>query len=1294
MSLSKLSHSPKNMTKLPKLLLNMIVRDEEHIVIETLETVLPYIGYYVICDTGSKDKTVKKIIDYFNKHNIPGIILHHEWKNFCHNRTLALEACTGLSEYIWVIDADDIVVGTINFPSIMTSDSYSLIYGDGFTYHRMQIFKNDPAFGWHYRCPVHEYPCSKLNNTSNQVITGSYYIDSRRLGSRSKNPNKYLDDAISLKNYLKDAGDDYARCVFYMGNSYHDHAQMTGSIDEMLLAIDAYKERITLGNWYEEIFYSYYKLGQSYQYLNKKDSKTTPWSTVKDAYLNAYNYCKNRIEPIHEIVKVYNERKNYKEAYKYSKMVLGKPFPTEVTLFIYKSVYDYEMTIEFIKASYGFNKIAEAYFAAKKLLRSNNYGTNRNYLLDIIKKCTGNLNKTNNNTTTNNCLIYLDYNILTKNLDKFIKTLLLSYNVYIYSPNVNYSISKYGFRINLIKDFANIKNVKYSQIFLYDNLNLSGKTFNHDNHNIHVTLLLTDSYVKMYSPDGIRINLLMIKDELKGINKIVCIDKTVRDQVISRYGSKNIDYITCYEDNEAILFDKTNFMKYEPDTDKTGQFTFNIDNVTSYELNISNQQPEYLLMINNMIKYFNMLPSLNYYKYTYYKETKDWKNAELAITSLKCNNIIKSAYTADLYYNKGQIKEAYDLCNKLLFTNDMPDSYVYPNSTFIENIMELCYDHMKSQTLLLPKVLPSLSSSNNNSSNSKILFTMTTCKRLKLFKKTINSFINCCTDHNLITDWFIIDDNSEQQDLEFMKTTYPFIKIISKDQTQKGHYKSMNIIYDLATNNNNNNNKDNGYKYWLHLEDDFHFINKRNYISDSIKILESEENNKVGQVLFNRNYAEIEHYKQTIYGGKLKSSNNIKYIEHEHYDKNLEPELYKKFYETVKGNNCMYWPHYSFRPSVVKVQVLKELGPFSNCTHFEMEYAKEYVNLGYKSVFFNSVNCIHIGKKTWEKGDNAYNLNSVEQFTNGSENSINIICNNYLNLEQKTLLRQCLDQVNNNYDQKYNIKYIKDKTVNNVKRYYKNDFNYHHKLIQYNELVLETFADAVVNNRNTLTILFDPLITDTSSFINVMNDNANDGIIFLDNSDNSNVSIDNHYNIIIRGSENIINAYNILMDSNIKVSGSMLDILSVLNHESLHCISSISDLFKMKDEYNLEGYNFYSMLDYYGSDIGYYGSDIQELKRICDGNDTAVCFNTNGWIKHTVGPVNEFCMLYGLTNAKCGLYIKKSIDNCNEVARIDNGDSVSVSVSVSDDSVSDDSVSDIDSDIDIDIDIDSNSNDF
>ena len=254
----------------------------------------------------------------------------------------------------------------------------------------------------------------------------------------------------------------------------------------------------------------------------------------------------------------------------------------------------------------------------------------------------------------------------------------------------------------------------------------------------------------------------------------------------------------------------------------------------------------------------------------------------------------------------------------------------------------------------------------NTNTENKIMFSMTTCKRYDLFEKTINSFLKCCLDKNLISDWFIVDDNSSLHDRELMKKKYKFINFYHKTLDEIGHRNSMNIIYERL--------KQKQPKYWIHLEDDFLFYISNNYITKSIHLIENNNSN-ISQIVFNRNYAETP--KDYHIQSHINLTNND-YCLHEHKIGNYS---YK---------NCHYWYGYSFRPSLIKVDTILKLGNYdSPNTFFEHDYSKKYYESKYRTGFLNNISSRHIGKLTSETGINAYTLNKQEQFNINTKNKNN-----------------------------------------------------------------------------------------------------------------------------------------------------------------------------------------------------------------------------------------------------------------------------------------------------------------
>lgn len=288
-----------------------------------------------------------------------------------------------------------------------------------------------------------------------------------------------------------------------------------------------------------------------------------------------------------------------------------------------------------------------------------------------------------------------------------------------------------------------------------------------------------------------------------------------------------------------------------------------------------------------------------------------------------------------------RFEECYKLNAKLL--QKVQDERIWKN-------MEFCVPHLKERAI-------SKAFYNFNKPQTRyygVTLTMTSCKRYDLFEQTVNSLLHNVKDLYMVERFICIDDNSSKEDRKKMLENYPFIEFVFKRTDQKGHVFSMNMIRKKLTPED---------KYIFHLEDDWVFLTRRNYIGNSIRLL--KDNNGIGQVLFNRNYAElVKDY--AIEGGQVVAGG--KYRIHEHQ----MPPKYKI--------SCEYWAHFSFRPSIIRREVFDRVGAFNEVKHFEMDYAQRYTKLGYKSCFHNRIDLIHIGKLTSEKGENAYTLNGVQQF--------------------------------------------------------------------------------------------------------------------------------------------------------------------------------------------------------------------------------------------------------------------------------------------------------------------------
>lgn len=290
--------------------LNMIVKNEAHIVVKTLTNLTKYIkfDYWVISDTGSTDSTKELIIDFFKEKNIPGELIENPWRDFAYNRTIAIEHAHNKTDYVFIFDADDEIIGDFTLPDTMDKDLYIFQYGKhNIKYTRPQLFNN--RIKWKYVGVLHEYIESLNPTTSSEIINGNYYFLSGREGNRNKDPEKYYKDAIILEKAFYDTANDnnkylHSRYAFYCAQSYRDSNIIPKSIE-------FYKKVLELQGWLEEKYISCMRI---YDMLENKEEGLY--------YLDkASEYNSNRIECIYRLVNYYLLKNECQKAYKYYKRI-------------------------------------------------------------------------------------------------------------------------------------------------------------------------------------------------------------------------------------------------------------------------------------------------------------------------------------------------------------------------------------------------------------------------------------------------------------------------------------------------------------------------------------------------------------------------------------------------------------------------------------------------------------------------------------------------------------------------------------------------------------------------------------------------------------------------------------------------------------------------------------------------------------------------------------------------------------------------------------------------------------
>ena len=559
---------------------------------------------------------------------------------------------------------------------------------------------------------------------------------------------------------------------------------------------------------------------------------------------------------------------------------------------------------------------------------------------------------------------------------------------------------------------------------------------------------------------------------------------------------------------------------------------------------------------------------------------------------------------------------------------------------------------------------------NIETSNVEIFISFTTCKRLDLFKQTINSLLHNWQDFNKIDYWFCVDDSSSLEDREFMKSKYDWINYYFKDVNEKGHRNSMNIIW----------NKINQLKpkYWIHIEDDFLFYKKQDYITKAITGLNNMKKSNVKQVLFNRGYAE------TINDYVIKSIIP--------YDDDYCIQDYDLSKKNSQYINSHYWPNFSFRPSLIDVETILKLGNFdSENQFFEMDYANKWTNHNYKSGFFNDITCKHIGRLTSERHitniPNAYELNNEEQFTNKNyEIPIKIV-----NLERRPDRKKStidkLSKINiNKYEWIKAVDGFNIPPTNYIKQLFEgNDFNFRKGVVGCALTHYNLWKQLINDNDNNYYLILEDDCEFSSSFkenieyfkedfnkknlillgYHMYEKNRNDFDNIYNPKHNNNVNITNFNSSLFIGGTfsytiNKIGAQ-ILVDY-IEKNGIKYGIdylFKIISNLSIYeiqpqlvfsdwneggkeidsDIQNIYECFNFNKSIDINDFIFIKQKDQIGSDLFYQSAPIDELLKIATYDSNCVGFNTLGFFKSTITNLQQ-SSYFGEND---GIYIKRDI---------------------------------------------------
>ena len=314
--------------------LSMIVKDEARVIARTLASVKPHIDRWVIVDTGSTDDTkeiVKRELD-----GVPGELHEAPFVNFEVTRNLALDRCQKRTEFILWMDADDELAGGQALRNFLARErdardpdreAYLVRVDTVVSFNSARVLRS--RSGFRFKGVVHEVLSHPKRPAPTRIIPGVSIKHHPDRDAIAKSHKRRERDIALLTDQLKKDPTD-ARSAFYLAMT---NLWMSRHVD----AVPAFKRRIELGGWREEVYQARYGLAQA------MEGRGDPWLDVLQAYLDAHAFAPHRAEPLYRIALHYNTRGEHALCLVFARRAADLPYPSQDVHFIDAEVYEWKI---------------------------------------------------------------------------------------------------------------------------------------------------------------------------------------------------------------------------------------------------------------------------------------------------------------------------------------------------------------------------------------------------------------------------------------------------------------------------------------------------------------------------------------------------------------------------------------------------------------------------------------------------------------------------------------------------------------------------------------------------------------------------------------------------------------------------------------------------------------------------------------------------------------------------------------------------------------------------------------
>lgn len=312
----------------------MIVKDEEDVLSQCLDSVKDLVDEIIIVDTGSKDKTKDLAYKYTDK------VYDFQWNNdFSAARNYSFSKAT--KDYIMWLDADDIVLEKDLEEMKLLKRQLSLEYDaiimkyvvqrdangeEIYACYRERLVKRSSNFKWYD--PIHEHI-----NFYGKVLHTEIAITHNGTGTNSK---RNLD---ILKRFLEGSKNFHPKYLYY----YARESYALGNIEEAIKYYLKFLDRKP--DVYSPYTEACIQLSQIYKKQNKD-------KLALQTLIRSFEYDPLRAEVLCLIGKHYIDKKDYSTAVCWYKLALSIPRPKLTWIFIMDEYWEFIPYVELCHCYY------------------------------------------------------------------------------------------------------------------------------------------------------------------------------------------------------------------------------------------------------------------------------------------------------------------------------------------------------------------------------------------------------------------------------------------------------------------------------------------------------------------------------------------------------------------------------------------------------------------------------------------------------------------------------------------------------------------------------------------------------------------------------------------------------------------------------------------------------------------------------------------------------------------------------------------------------------------------------